>query len=107
MPLPPDPDNENERRSDWAERAIARFRHDTGSDLEDAAADLIGDMGHWCDRYGVSFTDAIRRGLYHYASETSANGELDWLPSQQALQFLNASMLDLLDSRQEQAEESA
>ena len=106
MPLPPDPDSENERRSGWAARAIATFQGDTGSDLEDAASDLIGDIGHWCDRYGVSFTDAIRRGLYHYASETSGGGELDWLPSQHALQFLDAAMLDLLDSRRAQAEES-
>lgn len=78
IPLPPDdPDCEpgmNEKRSEWALIAIDKFRQTTGTDDEDAVADLIGDIAHYCDRHGVIMDDELRRAksMYHY--ETQGQG---------------------------------
>src|SRR5579863_5577143 len=53
--LPPDPEEMNDARSDWAAAAIDAFRDETGTDLEDAVSDLLADLMHWCGRNGQSF----------------------------------------------------
>ena len=79
--LPPgDPDYDeseeiNERRSGWAEEAIVAFVEATGSDLEDAIADLIGDLGHFCDRHKMNMQAQVERGREFYDFETQGEGK--------------------------------
>jgi hypothetical protein len=70
--LPPDPDVMNDERAGWAGQAIATFMLATGSDREDALADLLADLMHWCDRRGFSFAAELERGRNHYETETLA-----------------------------------
>lgn len=69
--LPHDPDNQNGNRAAWAEAAIAAFVVATGTDPEDALADLLGDLIHWCDRNGLDFDHELHRGRGYYADETA------------------------------------
>lgn len=75
---PQDPDdadgNLNDKRSDWAQAAIVAFAIATGSDLEDAIADLIGDLGHFCDRHGLDMQRQVDRGREFYDYETQHQG---------------------------------
>lgn len=69
-PLPPDPDGQNADRAHWAFLALAEFIHATGIDPEDAVADLLCDLRHWCDRNNMSFRREYDRALRHYKQET-------------------------------------
>ena len=69
--LPPDPDRLNEDRSSWAGAAITTFIHVTGTDEEDAVADLLADLIHYCDRKGTDFETALDRARGHYEAETA------------------------------------
>jgi hypothetical protein len=81
---PPDPDyyddkakdkvDINQDRSGWAAEALVAFCNETGSDLEDAIADLIGDLGHFCDRHGMDLREQINRGRDFYLYETQNGG---------------------------------
>ena len=53
--LPPDPEGMNDSRAAWAGQAIHHFALTTGTDKEDALADLLADILHWCDRQQISF----------------------------------------------------
>jgi hypothetical protein len=75
--LPPDPEGMNDNRSAWADEAIAVFILATGTDLEDAVSDLIADLGHWCDRHGISFDEELRRARFHYDAETLDDDQLN------------------------------
>jgi hypothetical protein len=70
--LPPDPDDKNEERAGWAEEALQAFQAVTGTDDEDAIADLIADLLHLCDRNpGLGdFETQLERGRGMYAEET-------------------------------------
>ena len=68
--LPPDPDEMNDSRAEWAAAALAEFCGQTGADLEDAVCDLLADLMHWCDRNEQSFDDQLSRAQYHYECET-------------------------------------
>lgn len=74
--LPPDGDGMNDDRAQWAENAIEAFAAETGSDRndgtgkDDAFHDLLQDMIHWCDRYGVDFDEAVARAKSGYRDET-------------------------------------
>lgn len=68
--LPPDPENMNNDRSDWAEQAILRFQACTGADRGDALCDLLGDLMHWCDRADFDFNEELERARMHYEAET-------------------------------------
>ena len=68
--LPPDPDGMNTKRADWAESALVTFRHKTGTDKEDCLCDMLADLMHWCDRYGLDFDTEEVRARYHYEAET-------------------------------------
>jgi len=73
--LPPDPDELNVSRAQWAAAALEEFQRQTRADLEDAVSDLLADLMHWCDRSGQSFTDELRRALSHYDEETATDSE--------------------------------
>ena len=68
--LPPDPDGQNHDRSYWAETALIAFRKVTRTDPEDAVADLLCDLMHYCDRYDLNFEDELKRALGNYEEET-------------------------------------
>lgn len=72
--LPPDPDERNDDRAEWAGYALAAFQSQTGCAREDAVGDLLCDLNHWCERSGVSFADALGRAEWHYRVETSGGG---------------------------------
>jgi len=67
--LPPDPEEMNDKRSGWAGEAIRVFMECTGTDKEDAVADLVADLGHWCDRNGFKFNHELARGVSMYEEE--------------------------------------
>jgi len=69
--LPPDPEQMNDERSDWAATALDKFRQVTGTDEGDALADLLVDLMHWCDRHPeYHFASELARAERHYAEET-------------------------------------
>ncbi len=74
MILPPDPEEKNDERAEWAHACIELFRQQTGADLEDALCDLLADLAHWCDRNNLNFVAELRRGRFHYDEETDNEG---------------------------------
>jgi len=68
-----DPDGcSNVNRAAWAASAVAEFQAVTGSDDEDAVADLLGDLMHLCARkskkYGT-FEECLRRAEEFFGYE--------------------------------------
>jgi hypothetical protein len=57
--------------------AFAQRTVEPGEDGETVLSDLISDLGHWADRNGVSFGEALRRGLRSYAFEVAAEAHPD------------------------------
>ncbi len=70
-PLPPDPENLNDKRAAWAQCAITEFQLHTGTDTQDAVADLLCNLMHWCDRHIADFNCELQRAKYHYEAETN------------------------------------
>jgi len=68
--LPPDPDQMNDDRSEWAQAALSAFIVETRTDKEDAVADLLADLMHWCDRNKLEFDHELNRARDHYRAET-------------------------------------
>lgn len=68
--LPPDPDDMNDKRADWASSAVKRFQELTRTDDETAIGDLLSDLMHLCDRSGENFEELLRKGRDHYREET-------------------------------------
>jgi hypothetical protein len=62
----------NDDRAEWAATALRQFQSATGSDFQDALADLLGDLMHWADRNAVVFDDELSRAQMHYEAETAA-----------------------------------
>jgi hypothetical protein len=69
--LPPDAENLNADRAEWAAAALRHFQSTTGTDSAAALADLLDDLMHWCDRNGASFDDELSRARMHYEAETT------------------------------------
>lgn len=61
------PDNED--RASWAQAALDAFQEVTGTDDEDALADLLCDLMHWADWKKQDFKAAMSRGEGHYRVE--------------------------------------
>ena len=80
-PLPPDPEKLNATRAVCASIALDEFRRQTGADMEDAVSDLLADLMHWCDRFGQTFHEELRRARNHYEEETAASSETNALLS--------------------------
>jgi hypothetical protein len=75
--LPPDPDEFNSNRADWAGLAVDTFQGEAGTEDKHAVADLICNLGHFLDRnpdYGT-LAEAIRRGRSYYEEETDSEGK--------------------------------
>jgi hypothetical protein len=69
--LPPDPEGLNGDRAEWAARALRTFQAATGTDRDDALADLLGDLMHLADRDGYDFDRELKRARQFYAEETT------------------------------------
>lgn len=70
LKLPPDPDQTNDLRADWANSALVTFMDVTKSDPPDMLSDLITDLMHWCDRNGQNFETELTRARGNYHEET-------------------------------------
>ena len=68
---PPDPENMNDGRAEWAAAALRHFQCTTGSEYDDGLSDLLGDLMHWCDRSGIDFDAELSRARMHYEAETT------------------------------------
>ena len=69
--LPKDPENMNGDRALWAEQALITFMQETGTEQQDAVADLICDLMHYCDRdMLLNFEHCLTRARMHYVEET-------------------------------------
>lgn len=73
--LPPDPEEMNAERADWAAAALCQFECATGTDYDDALADLLCDLMHWCDRNDFDFDAAMSIARMHYDAETGGGAE--------------------------------
>lgn len=64
---PGDLDSMNDRRAQWAANALQHFQNEVHTDDEDAVADLLSDMMHFCDRSTLNFEHELQRarGMYH------------------------------------------
>lgn len=72
--LPPDPEDMNDDRAEWAAAALRQFQCTTGTDDVDALPDLLCDLMHWCDRNNCEFETELGRARMHYEAETTGEG---------------------------------
>jgi hypothetical protein len=75
--LPPDPEDMNDDRSEWASAAVEAFISATRTDNPDAVSDLLCDLMHFCDRNAgpgdeefEGFEEALDRARQNYEEET-------------------------------------
>lgn len=69
--LPPDPENMNGQRSEWARHALETFRAGTRCEPEEALSDLLVDLRHWHDRHGEgNFLGVFNNSMKIYTEET-------------------------------------
>lgn len=59
----------NEDRAAWAHNALETFVSDTGTDDEDAIADLVCNLCHCAEAAGKDPLKEVQRGLAMYADE--------------------------------------
>jgi hypothetical protein len=74
-PESPEYQDMNGQRSGWAQAGLMAYAAATGSDLQDLIADLIGDLGHFCDRHGLDLRHELDRGEEMYRFETQEKGK--------------------------------
>lgn len=73
MPIPPDPEERNDQRAEYAEIAIAAFNEVNGDDEPSSnLSDLLCNLRHWCDRNDVDFEQAALSAEINYNAETEA-----------------------------------
>ena len=72
--LPPDPENMNDDRAEWAGAALRHFQCKTGTDYDFALGDLLCDLMHWSDRKDFDFEATLKRARMHYVEETARTG---------------------------------
>ena len=61
----------NERRAQWADKALAVFQNETRCDQQDALPDLLCDLMHLADQQGIDFDKMLQRARYHYQAEVA------------------------------------
>lgn len=52
----------------------------SGSDRLDIACDLVTDLAHWCAKYNVDFSAALRRAQLHFDAEQAEDIGQAWIP---------------------------
>lgn len=73
--LPPDPDDMNDQRAEWAEIALRAFMAQTRCDIEEALQDLLCDLRHWADRAGQDWDQALEGAMSGYDEETYSDDD--------------------------------
>jgi hypothetical protein len=68
--LPPDPENMNGDRAEWAASSLRQFQCVTGTDYDTALLDFLCDVMHWCDRNGFNFDAQLAHARRHYEAKT-------------------------------------
>jgi hypothetical protein len=74
--IPPDPEDMNDNRADWAGLAIHKFAQTTGmdeanEDNDTILSDMLTDILHWCDRNKVDFDECLSVARSNYVDETT------------------------------------
>jgi hypothetical protein len=69
--LPPDPEEQNDDRAEWAETALEAFMAVCKTDESDAVADLLANLRHYCDRNDLDFDAELSRANMNYEAETA------------------------------------
>ncbi len=85
--LPPDPEQMNTKRAQWAGEVLEFFEvygershHESTADeqralMEQNLSDLIADFAHFCDRAGLEMRTVLRTAMGHYLEETDGAGD--------------------------------
>ena len=85
--LPPDPEQMNAERANWAAEILGLFEiygespHQEATEeercglIEQNLSDLIADFAHFCDRTGLEMRTVLRRAMDHYLEETDGAGD--------------------------------
>jgi hypothetical protein len=94
--LPPDPEEMNDDRAEWAAAALRDFQCTTGTDYGDALADLLCDLAHWCDRNDIDFEASMSIARMHYEAETEGGGD--------TLRFAVPDLLEVLEAQTDAAQ---
>lgn len=55
----------------WASESLILHQDNTNSDDEDAVADLLADLMHYCDFHRLDFKDELRRAADNYEHDAS------------------------------------
>jgi len=79
----------NAKRAAWAEAALYLFCQLTGSDHEDALADLLCDLMHWARQERADFDLELSRAKGHFEEESDEEEML-------ALSFCTSDLADAL-----------
>ena len=68
---------DNTLRAKWGSKAIKAFADETGlgkdDDVATAISDLLVDLRHACDAYGISFAECDHRARNHYVAELAGD----------------------------------
>jgi hypothetical protein len=74
--LPPDTDNTNFRRAQWADDALSAFerQHSEEGERLQNLADLLSAFGHWCVYNGFRLAEALEMAGTKYSGETNRQG---------------------------------
>ena len=87
-PTPPDPDNFNVERTASADALVQQFMTDEPNhgvtDREDALADILTNLMHWCDRCEFDFNTELERARRNYTSETTPEPSTEQLEAVEA-----------------------
>jgi len=53
----------------WAAESLILHQDNTNSDDDDAVADLLADLMHYCEFHGLDFKDELRRAEDNYGND--------------------------------------
>lgn len=72
----------NLERAHTAEQCLDKFIRLTGPELsqEDAAGDLIANIGHFCQTTGLDYLAIVKAGIGHWHLEQTDEDSIDALP---------------------------
>jgi hypothetical protein len=66
---------DNDDRAEFASDAVIAYKDSKGTDEyegeeeQTVLGDMLADLQHWADQYGVDFQQAIENGQTHYEAE--------------------------------------
>jgi hypothetical protein len=74
------PENANQHRSKWAEKALRAFAKQTGQSVKhdgwpEITGDFMADFAHFCDRHDLELMNLVAVASRHYEEETAPEDE--------------------------------